>query len=206
MQITITSEMKRFLANDEIIDMINDNDFDSVYNEWNKVKGDRYISDLTKILCVSGIDILPKMSRIPPECFAYMSIKSIDIPNNIEDIDERAFFDCKKLTSINLSNSLRSIVAKTFFNCESLTNIIIPEGVLFIGREAFANSGLTSITIPSSCSVISQYAFLNCTSLRKITYIGTKDKFNRIFGHSDFYDEIKQNKIVIECSDGKINF
>lgn len=206
MQVTITNEIKRFLANDKIIDMINDNDFDTVYNEWNKVKGDSHISDLTNILYVSGIDILPKMSRIPPRCFAYMSIKSIDIPNNIEDIDERAFFECKELTSINLSNSIRSIVSKTFFNCKSLTNIIIPEGVLFIGREAFANSGLISITIPSSCSVISQYAFLNCASLRKITYIDAKDKFNRIFRHTDFYDEIKQNKILIKCGDGEITF
>ena len=49
-------------------------------------------------------------------------------------------------------------------------NVTIPEGVVSIGREAFAeNSSLTSVTIPTSVISIGEGAFANCSSLASIT-------------------------------------
>jgi len=78
-------------------------------------------------------------------------------------------------TSVQLPTTLTNIGSYSFYLSYNLTNVNIPNGVKSIGEMAFHSSGIwrlnsfTSITIPTSVTNISQYAFSNCNFLASIT-------------------------------------
>ncbi len=55
-----------------------------------------------------------------------------------------------------------------FERCTDVTSITIPNTVISIGREAFEESGLTNILIPSSVTFIDEYAFIECDALQSM--------------------------------------
>ena len=77
------------------------------------------------------------------------------------------FFEgCSSLTSINIPESVTTIGERAFYGCSSLTSISIPESVTTIGVEAFCGcSSLASISIPESVTTIESWAFCYCSSL-----------------------------------------
>ena len=80
------------------------------------------------------------------ECFdACYKLKNIVIPDNIEKINEGAFWDCRNLESVTIGKNVKSI-----------------------GKYAFQNTKLTTITIPSNVQKIDFNAFLGCDSLEKV--------------------------------------
>ena len=64
---------------------------------------------------------------------------SIEIPNSVTSIGDRAFSNCSSLTSITIPNSVTSIGDWAFFNCSSLTSITIPNSVTYIEDNAFSD-------------------------------------------------------------------
>ena len=98
--------------------------------------------------------------------------------SNLEQIEYKAFYNCKSLTSISIPNSVKSIGYSAFSHCTSLTSISIPIFIKSIGNSAFARcTSLTSINIPDSVEDIGSYAFYYCTSL---TSISIPDSVKRI--------------------------
>lgn len=84
---------------------------------------------------------------------------------------DEVFKDCAKLSSVTLPDELTQINGKnTFENCSALTSIVLPTALTSLGSYAFANSGLTSITIPSKITVIMEGTFKNCKNLSTVTF------------------------------------
>ena len=54
-------------------------------------------------------------------------------------------------------------------NTPEPTNAPEPTSVTFIGNDAFASSGLTSVTIPGSVTSISDWTFYSCGQLASVT-------------------------------------
>lgn len=55
---------------------------------------------------------------------------------------------------------------EAFLNCAGLTSVTIPSTVTLIAQRAFYGcSGLTNVAIPSSVSKIGHHAFYGCTGL-----------------------------------------
>lgn len=64
-------------------------------------------------------------------------------------------FDGSRATTINLPDSLSLIYNRAFAGCSKLTSITIPEKVVYIGTEAFYNcSSLKTVTINSNNLVL----------------------------------------------------
>ncbi len=63
--------------------------------------------------------------------------RSVEIPNTVTSIGEKAFAGCSMLQEINIPESVTEIGEKAFENCMSLSSIIIPESVKSIGKDAF---------------------------------------------------------------------
>ena len=103
-------------------------------------------------------------------CFEQCSsLTSINIPNSVTNIGDRAFASCSSLTSVTIGNSVTSIGGRAFRACRSLTSITIPNSVTSIGDGAFEGcSGLTSITIPNGVTSIGDEVFAYCYSLTSI--------------------------------------
>ena len=51
---------------------------------------------------------------------------------------------------------------------ELLSQVILPEGLIKIGRAAFAGQGITSIKLPETLQIIDAGAFLDCYNLKSI--------------------------------------
>lgn len=156
----------------ENADLLNKNDFKKLYNIANKALIDTqiYISDLTYLLIVAGIDPLKYMDEIAGNYLSHNNdLISIDIPSNIKSIGDWAFDSCTRLMSVIIPDSVTSIGDMAFWGCSKLTSITIGKGVTSIGGYSFAYcSGLTNFTIPDSVTSIGDFAFNNCSGLTSI--------------------------------------
>lgn len=168
----------------ENAELLNTYDFKKLYDVANKslMNTSMYISNLTYLLMVAGIDPLEYMDEIPRDYLAHNSdLISIDIPGNIKSIGKYAFRNCKNLETIAISN-----------------------GVTTIGYEAFKNcSSLTSVTIGNNVTSINYRTFDECSSLKSITYKGTMEQWNNLL-EGDKLEGVAKN-CIIHCSDGDID-
>ena len=98
-----------------------------------------------------------------------LGCKNTIIPNDIINIESKAFMGCLDLNNIKIPDSVTSIEAEAFNDCSSLTTIDLPNSVTYIGKSAFADcTSLTSIHLPDNITTIQDYIFKGCTNLSKI--------------------------------------
>ena len=116
--------------------------------------------------------------------FAFEScsrLVSIDIPGSVTSIGGGAFINCN-LTSVTIPASVTSIGMAVFNYCSSLTDIIVESGNAYYSSDAGVvfNKDKTVLitcpagksgdyTVPSSVTVIGDYAFFSCEDLTFIT-------------------------------------
>lgn len=95
------------------------------------------------------------------------------------------YINNQKVTDVIIPNTINRISNKAFYNCSSITSILIENGVTIVGNYAFAKcSNLTSITIPSS--IISADStdpdsynwFSGCDKISIINYTGTIEQWS----------------------------
>jgi len=92
------------------------------------------------------------------------------IPDGPEEIEDKAFSNCKGLVSIEIPESIRAIGMSAFKNCSGLTSVKLPSNLKKIYLGAFMGcTGLTSIIIPDGVKEIQECAFKGCTSLAEVT-------------------------------------
>ena len=98
-----------------------------------------------------------------------------------DEIGEKAFYDCSRLTSLTLPVGITSIGYDAFAYCSGLTSLTLPDGITSIGEYAFLYcSGLTSIYVyAEKVPRIGRYAFEGCASRKCTLYVpkGTYDNY-----------------------------
>ncbi len=91
------------------------------------------------------------VTEIAASAFEFsFSLTGVYIPDSINKIGAYAFASCVNLTSVRLPAGLLTLSSNLFEGCVALETITLPETLTKIDEYAFMNSGLTSITIPSS--------------------------------------------------------
>jgi len=80
--------------------------------------------------------------------------KNTIIPNDVQIIGYDAFRNCSTLESIVIPNSVSRIEDYAFMECSSLKSVTLPTNLSYLGEWAFGYSGITSINIPNSITVI----------------------------------------------------
>ncbi len=150
------------------------------YNESNgfsyKIKSDKTVSLIEytgaekNVVIPSEIEGYP-VSVIADSCFETRNdIISVEIPDTVREIGEKAFWYCRSLEQVILHDGLEIIGKNTFKNCEKLESITLPSTVSEIGDNAFEDcTALKEIIIPDSVETIGNRAFGDCESLEKIT-------------------------------------
>jgi len=143
---------------------------------------------------LSSIDLGNNVTSIGSSAFSWCkSLESIVIPNGVSSIESTTFNMCTKLSSVTIPNSVTSIGGMAFYSCSSLASVSIPnsvtsigqgafngtawynnqpDGVVYINKIAYTYKGTmpsnTSITLKDGTTIISEYAFYNCTNLTSI--------------------------------------
>ena len=115
------------------------------------------------------------------------SLKRINIPFTVAKIHDYAFQSCDALEEVELCDGLLEIGNRAFMHCNTLTRIKIPstvtrifwgyyqcgqleevklcEGMLGVDVRAFSETKIKRIKIPSTVTLINNYAFANCRIL-----------------------------------------
>ena len=224
----MNTELKEFLHRYDIEKALDNdnNDFDYIYQEYEKFGATTRIRDLTQVFLKSNVYFLPYISKIYKGMFRGLDIKSIAIPNNIKIIADSSFLYCEALDSVTIGDSVTNIEKSAFDSCKSLESITIPSSVTNIEKFAFSGckslssitlsdslttiamftfsdcTSLTSIKIPNSVTNIEAFAFSDCKSLSSIIYEDTKKKWEEIVKNK-YWNRNVQIKFI-HCTDGDI--
>ncbi|MBR1692199.1 MAG: leucine-rich repeat domain-containing protein [Lachnospiraceae bacterium] len=130
-----------------------------------------------KCKSLKRIELPDGLEKIDEDAFADCSaLKEISIPDTVTTIGNEAFTSCENLKNVKLPQNLTVIKSNTFSMCYKLKEIKIPKSVKEIRTRAFANTGLTSVTIPENVTKIGRQAFAYNPHLKKITVRSKKIK------------------------------
>lgn len=102
-----------------------------------------------------------------PNFIQNTALEYLYIPDSVLWIDEGAFYGCPELKEVRLSHSLTflgpsgSDNGETMFDETLITFIDVPEGVTSLGYDTFNASGIQSLILPSTLSVICTCSLTN---------------------------------------------
>lgn len=103
-----------------------------------------------------------------PKCFAdAKKLMTVNLPVSVDEIPAQAFKGCNNLTEVNMPG-VKKIEEKAFQGCKHITGITLPSTLTTIGYEAFRKTGLKSVTIPASVTLIESGAFNSCSALKSL--------------------------------------
>lgn len=141
---------------------------------------------------IDKVVLPPTLKKIGSYAFQRTSLTSVNIPDNVETIEEAAFRQIKQLQEVHLPDSLTSLGRYAFSACRSLRTVKIPtklkeipwytfdgcnslqsvelhDSITGIGDYAFRNCNLREITLPKSTTWVGGYAFNGNANLSKVT-------------------------------------
>ena len=110
---------------------------------------------------------LPNSLQVIAGCaFCGYTASSIELPNSVKELENRAFA-WSKIKTIDIGY-VSEIGEDVFLNCDA-ENIILSPNITLIPNNTFRDcNNLKSITIPQSVLFIGLYAFNGCENLRNI--------------------------------------
>ena len=90
----------------------------------------------------------------------YLNSKDYTIPSSVKVINGGAFYKNSYLKSVLFSNSVESIEEEAFFETK-LKRVEIPSSVKNVGKQAFANSSIRELVLNKGLQLIDEGAFEN---------------------------------------------
>ena len=130
------------------------------------------------------VEIPPLVTKIDDMVFnGCIELSEVLISDSVSKIGKNAFKDCKSLKSIHLPAAVANIGAGPFRGCSALEKITVSpkskhfkavDNVLFNKNKSTllcfpAKAGFKSYDIPDSVTVISDWAFCECSELRNVS-------------------------------------
>ncbi|MBR6892838.1 MAG: leucine-rich repeat domain-containing protein [Bacteroidaceae bacterium] len=102
---------------------------------------------------------------------------TVEIPNTVRHIADRAFYGCRKIKDVSIPNSVITIGQEAFGECKSLHAIMIPDSVVSMGWNSLSGcTNLTKISIGKSLTSIGADYKKNITSCPKLIQISVSEE------------------------------
>ena len=96
--------------------------------------------------------------------------KFIKISNTQQAVDI-SYSGNTTVESIVIPTSVDKLFYQAFSGCTNLKNISLPESLTEVPMQAFSHTAITNITIPSSITMMGEYLFGECLSLKRATFL-----------------------------------
>lgn len=142
---------------------------------------------------IDKVVLPPTLKKIGSYAFQNTSLTSVNIPDNVETIENNAFGRVKRLQEVHLPDNLTALGGSAFEYCRNLRAVKIPSKIKVItwyafrdcsslqsvelhdsitgfGNESFAGCGLREITLPKSTTAVGNHAFEGNANLSKVTF------------------------------------
>lgn len=124
---------------------------------------------------ISSVRLSNSVSSIGTLAFYdFSSLKAISLPDSVQRISDKAFYNCKSLCLVDFSQNLKSIGRSAFYQCEKLESVMFPEGLEIISDKAFyLCRSLTNVLIPKNVKTIGKQAFAYCENLVRVEILSS---------------------------------
>lgn len=142
---------------------------------------------------IDKVVLPPTLKKIGSYAFQNTSLTSVNIPDNVETIENNAFGRVKQLQEVHLPDNLTALGGSAFEYCRNLRAVKIPSKIKVItwyafrdcsslqsvelhdsitgfGNESFAGCDLREITLPKSTTAVGNHAFEGNANLSKVTF------------------------------------
>lgn len=122
---------------------------------------------------LTTITIPKNITKISKGAFSGCGIKSIvfEEGSNLNTIGEDAFYACEQLKTILLPNGVENLGWNAFASCTSLTSVQLPSSLLILEEGVFLEcTSLKSISVPDNVLRIKDGSFCCCTSLSEVKF------------------------------------
>lgn len=107
------------------------------------------------------------VKKIGKMSFMNAAFDSIEL-GNVQEIGESAFRNCLNLKNVSL-NKCVDIGNYAFATCGKIKVLSLNKNGVRVGKSAFSESGIESLTIPDNILSVGQQAFANCPNLKSVT-------------------------------------
>ena len=107
---------------------------------------------------------------IGERAFYYSDLTSANFSNctSMIYVGRQAFANSKELNYVDLPYDLDGIQEGAFEGCTKLYSMNLPDNVSYIESRAYAGSGIAEVLIPSNTSVIAEETFADCPNLTDV--------------------------------------
>ena len=139
------------------------------------------------------VELNDGLIEIGDQAFSRTSIKTIKIPESVEDIGEYCFLNCGKLISLELPKNIKYLGRALFENCDLLKKVNLPENIEILPHSFFRYcTSLKNVKLPHGLKKIESMAFRECSSLKQIIFPETVSDIEA----SAFYNCLSLTNVV----------
>ena len=139
------------------------------------VSAEGVLTEVNGISETNNVVIIPnqvnniEVKEIKKELFLNnIYIEKLVIPETVTTLGYRMCYGCTNLKEVNLTDNISVIPDYAFEKCTLLEKINIPQSLVQIRNDAFAESGIKEFIAPDSFKEIWGYAFKDCKNLEKV--------------------------------------
>lgn len=120
---------------------------------------------------LTQVDLPDTLTTIQDAAFYNCTkLKEITLPNSVTQLGEGVFQGCSSLSQVRLSENLKTLPTSTFDGCKALTEFDFA-GITEIGEEAFQNTGIQILDLPTTVKTLGESAFAH-SALQEIWSLG----------------------------------
>lgn len=164
---------------------------------------------------IQEVVIPESINKLSIEAFSSSNLKFIKISNNVDEIWNQVFENCKNLKAVELNKKCTVVEKRCFAECYNLENINL-SSLRVIGDAAFLNCislkevyldsvvsiniggfngcvGLETVIIGDECTTIDHGAFVNCTNLSNVVIGKNVNNIGGMWGQA-IAGEVRPNR------------
>lgn len=119
---------------------------------------------------LTSVNIPDNVETIEENTFRYVKqLQEVHLPDSLTSLGNGAFAGCRSLRAVKIPTKLKMIPPYTFQGCKSLQSVELHDSITGFGDYAFEDCGLREITLPKSTSWVGSNAFDVNANLSKVT-------------------------------------